>query len=230
MTEFETIKKDIQNFMEGSDLHFVTEKDFQIELAIALKEKGWEIICEYPYETSVEYQDNGNKVNRTGYIDIVAIGEYGKYPIELKYRTKKGDIKKAQKTITLKNHGAYDAGCYGFLRDICRIGEFVNSTEENSCDGVAIFLTNDKKYREKYSGKTDCERSYEHFWLGKHNDETYGPIIDCKDTGKTIGRVNGKPKRLDLIKNIENVDWDKWGEKGDYIYKIVAVNKDERKQ
>lgn len=227
MEDFENkVKKVIYDFMDcKEELQFVSEKDFQVGLAIALKNSGMDVICEYPYRTFVEYppydkeSDDKEPIDSQGYIDIVVKDGENIFPIELKYRKKSGIQIKG---VELKNQGAHDAGCYGYLRDICRIMEFVNQSDK-CIGGMAIFLTNDKKYKNEYSGKNEDGKSYANFWLGSHQDQdvTYGPRIG--DNGKTYGRVNGKLRRLNIPKTIGNANWKEWKENGEFIYKIIEV-------
>ncbi|MCM1082740.1 MAG: hypothetical protein NC393_09990 [Clostridium sp.] len=221
----EKLNKCLKGYMKNLDELFVSEKDFQIALAMHLKEKlaedCIEVICEYPCTSSVEYnalskeefekkgQGTGEeflKKNCLAYIDIMVVDKkLGKfYPIELKYRTKKAKItNKYIEEIDLKNHGAYDAGSYGYLRDVCRINEFKEKIEENYKGnfgtGYAIILTNDGRYL----SELENEKSYSAFWIGHEKDKTFNINI-----GTAIGKVDGKYRKLDIKFDIE-MKWKK---------------------
>ncbi|MCM1286660.1 MAG: hypothetical protein NC240_00015 [Clostridium sp.] len=218
----EKLNQCLKGYMKKLDELFVSEKDFQIALAMHLKDKliedCIEVICEYPYTSSVEYkalskeefekkgtkgvEEDFLKKNRLAYIDIMVVDKKsGKfYPIELKYRTKKAKIRnKYIEEIDLKDHGAYDAGSYGYLRDVCRINEFKENHKGNFGTGYAIILTNDGRYL----SELENEKSYSAFWIGHGKDKTFNI-----NTGTAVGKVDGKYRKLDIKFDIE-MKWKK---------------------
>lgn len=169
----ESVLKDIEVFLKVNHTFFTNERDFQMKLAVFLKEQGKyediEVECYIPVDYflrdySSEKKDKyypwkrafcKNGERQEMYIDIVVRKGYEYVPIELKYKTKgAGGIlrrfgKEIKETNTLKEQGAQDLGRYGFWKDVHRI-ELVKDWFQNSqvaINGIVIFLTNDKSYR-----------------------------------------------------------------------------------
>lgn len=115
---------------------FVSEADFQLELAWVIKE-------EYPNaKVRLEYCP---QFDIKMHIDILVIIDNKCIPIELKYKTK-GCTKIINKEIfNLKNHSAKDINCYLYLKDIERI-EKIKDKEISFRRGYTIFITNDMAY------------------------------------------------------------------------------------
>lgn len=124
---------------------FVSEADFQLELAWSIKE-------EYPNaKVRLEYTPEFD-INM--HIDILVILNNKWIPIELKYKTK-GCIKEfEEEKYNLKNHGAKDINCYLYLKDISRI-ERIMKNINNFEKGYTIFITNDLSYT-KSPQKLNC--------------------------------------------------------------------------
>lgn len=115
---------------------FVSEADFQLELAWLIKE-------EYPNaKVRLEYCPSFDAIM---HIDILLIINNKWIPIELKYKTK-GCTKIINNEIfNLRNHSAKDINCYLYLKDIERI-EKIKREENLFIKGYAIFITNDMTY------------------------------------------------------------------------------------
>lgn len=237
---------DIKEIMKKLSFDYCSEKDFQIDLALKLINKDIPIVCEYPYKSNVEYKFYKKVPGTSGsfekendnnaYIDIVCYDNNNIIPIELKYRTKKQKIKKIinEKNIIefdLKEQSAHDDGCYGFLRDICRIAEFIE--KEHCNEGYAVFLTNDEKYKKGYNGE-----AYSGFWFGKQKngneeseDDMYGNKGIIYDTnGNTsllyyengnIGKVNGTYRKL-VLPPSEQVEWGEWQQTNNGFHFLVV--------
>ena len=121
---------------------FVSETDFQHELAVELQKQQLDVILELPVRVPVM---------NTIHVDIVVYdrnaGIY--HPIELKYKTK-SDICKGQLGMPqykLRTHSAQDVNRYLFWKDVYRI-------EHTTCikgfgEGFVIMLTNDDNYWNK---------------------------------------------------------------------------------
>ena len=80
--------------------------------------------------------------------------------IELKYRTKKLELKHDGEDFALRNQGAYDFGEYDFLKDIHRLERIVTDRKAKAAFGV--LLTNDPRYwdppkRESWKETTDAD-------------------------------------------------------------------------
>ena len=124
---------------------FVSEADFQLELA-------WIIKDEYPNaKVRLEYCP---AFDLSMHIDILVIIDRKWIPIELKYKTK-GCYKNVYGDIyNLKNHGAKDVNCYLYLKDLQRI-EKIRENAPDFAEGYVIFLTNELSYA-KEPRKSDC--------------------------------------------------------------------------
>ena len=127
---------------------FHSEADFQFALAWMIKNRyaDLDIRLEKPINNNdlqcTEAQNFFQRRNR--YIDIVLTYKNGKtVPIELKYKTKKLEyISDNGEYFNLKSHLANDHARYDFVKDICRIENYL-IMNSNSDYGYAIMLTND---------------------------------------------------------------------------------------
>lgn len=117
---------------------FVSEADFQLELA-------WEIKLRYPdVVIRLEYTPVFDK---NMHLDILAVRDNAWIPLELKYKTKGCEKVMNGETFILKNHGAHDMNRYLFWKDVGRI-ERVKRETDHFLEGYAIMLTNEKLYWE----------------------------------------------------------------------------------
>ena len=125
---------------------YVSEADFQLELAWVLKDMYPDALvrCEYVPE-----------FNTNVHMDILVIKDGKWHPIELKYKTKGAALTVDNEKYVLKNHGAKDIGCYLFLYDIYRIETIKDSIGSAFAEGYAIMLTNELSYC-KPPRKKDC--------------------------------------------------------------------------
>ena len=134
--------------MKEEDVNFTLEADFQFSLAWKLKEilgEKTKIILEYPYRS--------NEEKRIKYIDIYVDAPNEVSFIELKYKTKSQQISRCGIGLTLKKQGAQDLGRLMFVQDIERLEKIKNPTTKKM-NNYCLFLTNDKTYWKKASGKT----------------------------------------------------------------------------
>ncbi len=124
---------------------FVSEADFQLELAWTIKDKypSAKVRCEYT-----------PSFNSNMHIDILVILDGMWIPIELKYKTKGCNKEFDGDTYNLKNHGAKDVNCYLYLKDIQRIEE-VRANVPAFEEGYTVFITNEESYL-KRPQKQDC--------------------------------------------------------------------------
>lgn len=118
---------------------FVSEADFQVELAKTIKK-------EYP--KSIVVLESSPIFDMSMHIDVLVIIDNKWIPIELKYKTKECSKIISDELFNLKDHGAKDINCYLYLKDIERIEKF-KSKEKLFEKGYAIFLTNDMMYTKK---------------------------------------------------------------------------------
>lgn len=135
---------------------FCSEADFQLEMAWVIKEMYRDA------EVRLEYVPT---FDDKMHIDILVFISNKWIPIELKYKTKKGEMrdKKTQEVFNLKNQGAKNIGCYLYLKDIERIERIKQEVKNNFKEGYAVFLTNDKTYL-NHPRTINCD--YEKFSLG----------------------------------------------------------------
>ena len=138
------IEQIFKDFLKEHKTLFLNETHFQLMFCIYLKglKKVKEVIVEYP----IEYNDssNINMLKKNKYLDILIITESNeKIGIELKYKTKKKEIKIYDKLICLKNQGAYNETRAGFLLDIMRLENFIKNKEIDK--GYFIALSNNNK-------------------------------------------------------------------------------------
>lgn len=146
------VRKDIFAFLENIEELLFNERDFQMHLAMWLKNSSnqyddvdveyyipWQELQEYVWESELR-------------LDIV-VKKDGEYcPVELKYKTKKVEFQLTRfdeplhnKTIVMKNQGAQDLGMYDFWKDVRRL-ELVRNRFEKVTGGLAVFVTNDVFY------------------------------------------------------------------------------------
>lgn len=175
----------ILNNLSISRKIFSSEADFQFALA-------WEIQKEYPdVEIRMEYCPY--EIDKNMHIDILVIKDGLWIPIELKYKTKGGEIEVSDEKYYLKNHGAQDLGRYDFLKDVARI-EHLKSNAIKFKEGYAIFLTNDNSYLSKASN----EAMYKKFSL--ENGIIKNGLLSWHDNA-SIGTIKNREKSLKIRGN-----------------------------
>lgn len=168
----EMVINDINNFLKENNRDlFVNERDFQMQLAVFLRNSsnGYK-------DVDVEYFIPASLLNKQGYskiwtedavrIDIVVQKENEFFPIELKYKTKRlkqvgvsrfGEVIREEFEY-LRNQGAQDLGMYGFWKDVKRI-EVLKERFENINSGLVVFVTNDVFYKKDLSQKENSKES-----------------------------------------------------------------------
>ena len=115
---------------------FVSEADFQLELA-------WQIKKCYPKaNVRMEYCPLFDK---SMHIDILVTIAGNWIPIELKYKTKACEKQVKDELYILRNHLAKDVNCYAYLKDIQRI-EKIKKNVPSFAEGYTVFITNDLSY------------------------------------------------------------------------------------
>ena len=132
---------------------FVSEADFQLELA-------WNIRELYPEaQIRLEFCPDFAPSMR---VDILVLMDDRWIPIELKYKTKAYWKVIDGELFSLKNHAAQDLGRYDYLRDLQRL-EYLKENAPLFEEGYTVFLTNDQSYT-KNPRDPDC--AYKEFALG----------------------------------------------------------------
>ena len=148
----EKVQQDVFAFLESNKELLFNERDFQMHLAIWLRNSA----NEYD-DVDVEYYVPNREIpnyewNSEIRLDIV-VKKDGEYcPVELKYKTKKVEHQISRfdemldkKVVVMKNQGAQDLGMYDFWKDVRRV-EQVRNRFKNVKGGVAVFVTNDQLY------------------------------------------------------------------------------------
>lgn len=153
MTLIQQLSSHIIAFIERQQELMFNERDFQMQLAVALRESG-----EYD-DVEVEYFIPNSAATSRGYewdsdlrLDIV-VQRGGKFAVvELKYPTRRivTTITRFNAMLSgveiVKNHGAQDIVSYNFWKDVRRI-EIIKSLFPESVEGgIAVMLTNDAYY------------------------------------------------------------------------------------
>ncbi len=211
---------------------FVSEKDFQLELAWTIKElykNDVSVKLEYrPKDVIIEYTDKNKRKRTTSmYIDILVIQNNKWYPIELKYKTNKIinniehidyyiDSNDKDEIIELKNQSARDQGRCNFLWDISRIEQLKKQKVEEFAKGYAILITNDSNYFEgKQKNKTSADEDFKIDQERKIIKRT----LEWKK-GTKPGTIGSCPRRIEL-ENIPNICWKEYID----LNKVKEANK-----
>lgn len=143
----------IKTFIEHQDELMFNERDFQMQLAVALRESG-----NYD-DVDVEYFIPNSAATSRGYewesdlrLDIVVRRKNEYAVVELKYPTKRivTDIKRFDTLLSgveiVKNHGAQDIVSYNFWKDVRRIEIIKSLFPDKVVGGLAVMLTNEPYY------------------------------------------------------------------------------------
>lgn len=156
------VKKDIHSFLRQNNEILFNERDFQMHLALWLKESA----SNYD-DVDVEYYVPHNELSDYVWeselrLDVVVKKDCEYLPIEIKYKTKKVECKierfgeMLQQNVTvIKNQSAQDIGRYSFWKDIKRL-EQVCERFNNIKNAIAVFLTNDDSYTKESSLTSNC--------------------------------------------------------------------------
>ena len=208
---------------------FYSEADLQFKLAWKIKEylnnSNIEIILEYP-------NDDKNKRSHT---DIFLVEGEKFLPIELKYKTK--EIKNIEslkyngieKSLinNLKNQGAKNNGCYGYVKDISRIEKLSDNDCQNFIKGYAIFITNDKSYIKEPRCSNGEKPEYINFSihqgreLGKKAEKLENKKIVWKNKPKNILTYADKENGVCIKNKYEPFKWRYYDES---LKEILSVN------
>lgn len=148
-----TLKGDIIRFIEHQQELMFNERDFQMQLALALRSSG------HYDDVEVEYFIPNDHAVKAGYewssdlkLDIV-VEKAGRFAVvELKYPTKRvvTAVKRFDTLLSgveiIKNHGAQDIVSYNFWKDVRRIEIVKSLFPSKVVGGLAVMLTNEPYY------------------------------------------------------------------------------------
>ena len=209
------VEEDIRNFLKQQKELLFNEFDFQMQLAIYLRntKKYDDVESEYYIPTKnidllKDYDWDSNMR-----IDLVVRKGKEYLPIELKYVTKKviRDYERFGMQIRnmeiLKNQAAQDIRRYDFWKDVRRV-ELVKNIFPAVKNGLAVFLTNDPSYTKDPQINSAC---YPFSMSG--NTDIGGGIMDWNGntaTGKdhTAFKLEGVYKLKWDKTNIDNIEYD----------------------
>ena len=221
-----TVEGDIREWLDSHALPgkklFHNELEMQVDLARHLDKTGKydEVRTEYFIDKeALPDGDNGNVWDRHFYLDIVLRRGDEWFVIEMKYRTcameEAGSERFGEKVDfpILKNQGATNYGMYGFWKDVRRI-EIVKQRFSGVVGGVALFVTNDKKY---WEGHKRPDAGYANFSMAQGS---HGP--EMKWTGKCKKENEKKGHHEFALEHTYDIDWSTEGATG-FRYVILHV-------
>lgn len=198
----------IDNLMKdiNGKMPFYNEKQFQFELASAIRAKGYNVLFEMYYTNDLKEDEENSEVKKS-YTDIVVYDDSKNFiPIELKYGLADNNIKERWKYktkngdfISIAKKGASNLVRYSFLKDVnrleniakCQGTSYEDGRLKKFCKGFAILLANDKLLWERK--QRECKKKkyqYQCFCIGE-NDKVNGIL---KMEGKNSVVIGGKYK------------------------------------
>ena len=153
MTLIQKLSTHITAFIESQQELMFNERDFQMQLAVALRNSGKydDVEVEYFIPNS-EATSKGYEWNSDLRLDIVVRKGNSFAVVELKYPTRRivTTIRRFNTLLNgveiVKNHGAQDIVSYNFWKDVRRIEIIKSLFPESVVGGIAVMLTNDAYY------------------------------------------------------------------------------------
>lgn len=192
---------------------FVSEADFQFEMAWIVKEQYPNAKIRLEYSPSFDFNIH---------IDILVILDGKWIPIELKYKTKGCSKKIDDEIFNLKNHGAKAVNCYLYLKDIQRI-EKIRENVKVFEEGYTIFITNDIGYT-KIPLKQNCV--YKDFSL--EDNIIKNGILNWNDN--TSDGTKKNCEKPIILKNDYRIKWNDYSiidntNTGTFVYLVNKIVK-----
>ena len=192
---------------------FVSEADFQLEIAWIIKEIYPNAKVRLEYCPSFDFNMH---------IDILVVIDNKWIPIELKYKTKGCKKNIDNEIFNLKNHGAKDVNCYLYLKDIQRIEKIRDNVSE-FIEGYTIFITNELSYTRK-TLKQECV--YKQFSL--ENNIIKNGVLNWSEQAS-----NGTKKNCEkpiCLKGKYIINWNNYSKiddtnTGTFVYLINKISK-----
>ena len=197
---------------------FHSEDDFKFAFSEVLSQQlgnNYGIRLEIPQEIEMIKRNKSPKIARAP-IDIIIIDkkENIRYPIELKYKTKKLETSSQDEDYKLTNQNATDIGRFSFRKDIYRIEQLVYDENKDVDKGYFIVITNDEKYLQDVSKKDRRDKNF------SFHD---GAILQKDDKSWYYEDLYKKGYILDDNKLVNNGKIN-WSSKGDLFYKLDLRN------
>lgn len=181
---------DITAFIEQQQELMFNERDFQMQLAVALRASG-----KYD-DVDVEYFIPNTVAAAKSYewdsdlrLDIVVRSGDQFAVVELKYPTKRivTDIKRFNTLLPgveiVKNHGAQDIVSYNFWKDVRRIEIIKSLFPDNVAGGIAVMLTNEAYYTRGPRQGSICDA----FSTADGRSRVNGTLAWTRDTATSNG-------------------------------------------
>lgn len=184
------VSRDIGEFVRCQEELMFNERDFQMQLAVALRASG-----KYD-DVDVEYFIPNSAVIAQGYewtsdlrLDIVVRSGGAYAVVELKYPTRRiiADIKRFGTLLPgveiVKNHGAQDIVSYNFWKDVRRIEIVKSLFPTKIVGGIAMMLTNEPYYTRGPRSGLICDK----FSTAEGRRNIHGPLTWTRQTAVTKG-------------------------------------------
>lgn len=181
----DSLAKDIIAFIEHQQELMFNERDFQMQLAVALRASR-----RYD-DVDVEYFIPNSFATTRGYewdsdlrLDIVARRGEQFAVVELKYPTRRiiTDIRRFDTLLPgveiVKNHGAQDIVSYNFWKDVRRIEIIKALFPGHVVGGIAVMLTNDPYYTRGARKGSICDA----FSTADGRTGVHGPLTWLRNT------------------------------------------------
>ena len=144
----------------NNDEIFLSECDFQLNLAQKLINKDYNVILEYPIKKEKLYKykkgTTDNNKDSNSYIDIFCKKDNKTYFIELKYKTVPESVKRYGDDFELKDHNCHTDNRYDVYKDIERLEcckQWYKDKYKKNSIGYVVFLTNYPKHHEPSSNQ-----------------------------------------------------------------------------
>ena len=170
----ETFMKALKDELDKQEI-FLSECDFQLNLAKKLKDSNFDVILEYPIKKDELYKyknnttDLGNDTN--SYIDIYCKKGDESYFIELKYKTMEEQVTRYGNQFNLKSHNCHTDNRYDVYKDIERLEcckKWYKDRYDKDSVGYMIFLTNYPNHHEPSSNQKKYPLSTE---INNYNEQ-----------------------------------------------------------
>ena len=193
-------KRDIIAFMQNNQELLFNERDFQMHLAVWLRESKHYDDVDVEYYIPYKELDNYIWKNELR-LDIVVCKGKEYLPIELKYKTKhtaKEILRFGEKIAdmeVLKDQGAQDLGMYDFWKDVRRI-ELVRKRFPAVRNGLSVFATNDESYLRP-------SRSTSNNFLLSLNEGTHGTEKHWQQTNSVCAKTHPNFE----VEKCYTIDW-----------------------
>lgn len=217
-----TLKADIVAFIEQQQELMFNERDFQMQLAVFLRQ------CGRYDDVDVEYYIPNSAATKAGYewsselrLDIVVRRGDVYAVVELKYPTRRitTDIKRFGRVLLdveiVKNHGAQDIVSYNIWKDVRRIEVIRHLFPEAVAGGVAVVLTNEPYYTRGPRAGTICDA----FSTADGRRNIHGRL----DWSRVTGTSKGLPGFI--LDGNYSVDWhDTMIDSHKFYYSLIEIN------